>query len=1227
MTGEPGTPRGTPRGLSRDAAKPRRGAVPGSDAGTADTGDSPRSRPSAGPGDSPRLTPAQDRAVALSGRDVCVVAGAGSGKTTVLTERFAHVVLSAGSPRDRRRAVDRLLTLTFTEKAATEMRERVARRFAASGDADLRRTVETAWISTFHSFCARLLKENAVEAGVDPRFQVLSEGDAALLLEEAREETVARWAADRPEAFAPLALVAAPSVEDLAASLLAAGPAPAESFADLLAAAANPPSPAGEMEAIRAALRDLAADLDRYEGAAATAAAAAVAAGRSLDGLESVQAIRSFRMPGSDRKGAVPAKPRLLALREACDAAAGVLLAAEAAPAARALAALLGDMEAAYRARKEARGVLDFADLESRALALLEGDPGVREEARARFDAVLVDEYQDTSPVQERLLAALAGAGRTVTVGDPKPAIYGFRGADVAGFGRAREAAGEQGTVVLAENFRSRPEILRFSNAVLAPAFAAGGAEQVPFERLLPGAAHGPKERPSVEIHLVAGEEGGGAGRGDLRPREADLLAARIRALVEGGEARITRSDTPPRALGWGDAAILLRATTDIQVYERALADAGIPYQVVKGRGFFEAREVVDVANLLEALEDPARDLALAATLRSPFAGLDDRTLLALVGSLPRDGEERAPLSTALEPGARPPAGISTAMRARLARFRGTWAGLHALRRRGRLHEVLDAALRRTGYADSVLLRGGGRQRAANLRKVLGRARSFEDAGLGGAAEFVRLVRRLRLREERETEAPLAAEDAVSLMTVHQAKGLEWPLVVLPDLGRRPVSPSGAVLAHGGRAGLRIRRGGEKTPLWLRIQGEIEAASDAEAVRLFHVALTRAKEHLVLSSGVKGEPERRVTGLSILAPHLPEEGPEGGEGIVVVGRGTPDEVEVLLSRSAGPPAAAGAQRVSLALERRKRLLGGRGPGVRLAKGGRRAVEEEVDGVLALVPPAADGTPFLATVSAVLDWGSCALRYRLGHEIGVPDRSPPPAEGREHDEDPSLASTAGHGVPRWISGVAAHAVLGTMDLLRDGDAEIRATAAARLREDLDGEPPAEALEEVVGWVAGFLASPLGLEVRAAAGREGHLLREVPFLCREEGVLLRGQIDLVVRGADGAWTLADYKASRPPKAAEKRGRYERQLRIYARALAGVPLFEGAPPARGALVYLDPRVEIVPVPLGPADLAPARDLLARFREGTRGAERRPDRRHCPACPFGPGGTGSCAASRAPG
>jgi ATP-dependent exoDNAse (exonuclease V) beta subunit len=1199
------------------------------------------------------LTPAQRRAVEAGGRDLCVVAGAGSGKTTVLAERFAHLALRGRAPRDRLDAVERLLALTFTEKAATEMRERAAARFLREGLPELRRAVETAWVSTFHSFCARLLKENAVEAGVDPAFRVLGEGDAGLLLEEARAAAVARAAEERPEDLGPLGEIATGDLEGVVDGLLADGPSPAPSFAALLAGETEAPDPGPGLADLRQALDDLAAGVPSYSAAGADrarlvlGAAGALPRGRpGADALPALAAAVDAVLGEVNLRPGGRAREDLRAVREAGEVLARALLGLRAAPAARALAALLDDAAAEYARLKAAHGALDFADLEARALRLLESDPDARDEARERFDAVLVDEFQDTNPVQERLLDLVARPGRRFAVGDPKQAIYGFRGASVEGFARARAAAGEEGTVLLVENFRSRPEILRFSNAVLAPAFAAGGDAQVPFERLEPGADHGPKAIPSVEAHLVGGE----GVLGDLRPREATLVAARIRALV-GGEIRITRKDpegrVEDRVPGWGDAAVLLRATTDVKVYERALADADVPYQVVKGRGFYEAREVVDLANLLEALEDPRHDLALACALRSPFAGLDDGALLALVDALPSADGARAPLSSLLAPGARTPRALRPGMRRRFERFRGTWAALLDLRRRGRLHDLVEAALGETGYDLAILLLPGGRQRAANLRKVRERARSFEAAGLGGPGEFVRLLRRLRLREERETEAPLAAGDAVSLLTVHQAKGLEWPVVCLPDLGRRGPAAGGPVLVRGGRAGLRLRGARDPVPtaLWEALRDEEERAGDAEEVRLFHVALTRAKEHLVLSACVKGEGDLapaedegrrrppRTNALRVLAPLLAGAPAEGGA-IVVLAGGTPDEVAVRVTRGEGPaPERLRAGRTSLAAMRRKRLLAGRGPGARLPARERRAAEEEVARVLDLPPVPLDGTPYLATVSAVLDFAACPLRYFLRHAVGAPDRASGPAgdedgarapRGGEGDEEALLAAAPGHGVPRWVSGVAVHAVLGTMDLASDGEDAVRTAARERLAEAREEEPPDAAVEEVVGWVRGFRASPVGREVAEAQGRR-ELHREVPFLAKGEGVLLRGQIDLLWRDARGEWTVGDYKATRP---ARRRGpatgsRYERQLHLYALALAATPVLGGAPPARGALVHLDPATEVVPVPMGEEPLAAARALLARFAAATAADRFPPDRSHCPRCPFGPGGTGTCAAA----
>ena len=1197
-------------------------------------------------------TGAQDRAVTTVDRDLCVVAGAGSGKTRVLAERFAALVLEHGVP------VDAILALTFTDKAAVEMRERVGGLFDAAGREDLRRGLEGAWVSTFHGFCTRLLKENAVEAGVDPGFAVLTPTEASLRKERAREDTADRWAAERPAELALLARLATTQdglAEDLTAFLDHARSS-GRTFAELFAAEAEPTGLGGAVDALRRALDALRAGLPGYSEAGRVRAERVLAAATTIpwdaagaDDPGPFEEAVAAAGKAVNRQCGAPAKDDLLRVKESVEAVIEASTARRAAPVARALAAFLDEWDRAFDREKgldfddpagAARGMsLDFADLERLALRLLDGQPAARDEVRARFAHALVDEYQDTNPLQERLLGLVRPADRLFVVGDPKQAIYGFRGADHRGFTRAREAAGPDGTVPLRANFRSRPEVLAFVNAVLRPAFAAGGAAQVPWEPLEPGAEFDPKDPPSVEVILAAPAAGEEAGSADLRVREAALLADRLLELVPGGRARFTArgadGPAPGERLRWGDAAVLLRATTDAKVIERALADRDIPYAVVQGRGFYEAREVVDLANLLEALENPRDELALASVLRSPFCGLDDDALLLLARTRAR--RSGAVLADAALGGSRSPPGLAPAARHALDRFRGSFAGLRALAARGRLAAVVEGALRDTGFADAVLLRPNGRQRAANLRKVREAARVFEADGEGGLPEFVRALRRLRLREERETEAPLAGEDAVSILTVHQAKGLEWPLVLVPDLGRGHRGGGAPLLLEdpgdGARAAISLRgaAGAVRTPGWRALAEARKVREAAEGIRVLHVALTRAREHLVLSSG---EPAGGRSGpwLAALRGALGEDPLGGAAGESVVDLPGADGARVLLRRAAGDPARSGRRPLALLVERRSRLLAGRGPGVRAPKAVREEARRRVAAVARLRPVRADETPYLATVSALLDFAEDPERWRLHHALGVPDRNPPlptlapapdpdlalggalvrtdgappapgaaedaplrPRPGADDEEAAPRGAAPAHGVPRWISGVAVHAVLGRLDFARDGEAEVRAAAAARLREELESDPPAAAVEEVVRWVQGFRASAPGREIAAAAAVPGALLREVPFLLKEAGVLLRGQIDLVHRAPDGAWVVSDYKAGRAPRRAPSRARYEAQIRVYAHALSRLAPWREGPPARGALLYLEPAAEVVPVQLDRAGESRVRALLARFASAT--------------------------------
>ncbi|HET7825155.1 MAG TPA: UvrD-helicase domain-containing protein, partial [Anaeromyxobacter sp.] len=532
------------------------------------------------------------------------------------------------------------------------------------------------------------------------------------------------------------------------------------------------------------------------------------------------------------------------------------------------LALLVADAEERHAARKREARAVDFDDLLVRAERLLGSDAALRAELQGRIRALLVDEYQDVNPLQQRIFDLLAGGGAAkrpilVAVGDLKQSIYRFRGADVSVFARlvrgmaatsAGGAAGAGRVLHLSRNHRSAPAVLDLVNEVSARCFrpSDGGPPRDdelsfgPDDRLVATRAEAP--RPTCEL-LVDDASGPAAER---RVREADAMVRRIRAIVSGAAGVAVREVADgaerPRRPVFGDVAILFRRLTQIGAYERALRAAGIPYRLARGGGFYQAPEVRDLGELAATLFDPGDRIGWAALLRSPLCLVSDAALLLLArGGLPRlaraDPEELRDALPALE-------------WERLLRFLATWRELRAMRDRLPLAHLLRRASDALDLDAALLAGPDGERRAVNLEKALRVAERFEaDGGLPG--EFAAHLRALAARPPREPEAELEAGDAVAMLSVHQAKGLEWPIVFVPDLGARPRNDARrAFLDEGGRlcallfdpareefvetASVRAAREGERR------------AQAAESRRLLYVALTRARDRLVLSGEASG---------------------------------------------------------------------------------------------------------------------------------------------------------------------------------------------------------------------------------------------------------------------------------------------------------------------------------------------------------------------------------------
>ncbi|HYY06403.1 MAG TPA: UvrD-helicase domain-containing protein, partial [Candidatus Limnocylindria bacterium] len=551
------------------------------------------------------LTDEQRAAVEDRAGPLLLSANAGSGKTTVLVERIVAAVREDGVE------LPAILAITFTDKAAAELRSRVRARFAELGDHAAAREAERAAISTIHGFCAALLRSHPVAAGIDPRFSVIDEERADRLADRAFDDALGAVLDAGGEAA--LDALSPYRAEDLRAvvrfahdALRVRGHAEPE-----LPEPPPLPDPAAARDALAAACVDLAAELDCPDASESAQAAAEVVQectaflARLGDRVPARLELRGFDVKGNGQglrcDAAQAYRDALTAYRRAC-------WEPQAARTYASLRELVSEHGRRYAALKREHAALDFADLELRAHVLLAADPGLRERVAQRYIHVMVDEFQDTNPLQLAILALVA-PGNLFAVGDEFQSIYGFRHADVGLFRALRtRREGEGRARALKRNFRSRAEVLHAIDLAFSDRLFGEG-----FVPLEPDDAAPPAAEPPVELMVCAKKGWEEADLGETLPAatawrlaEARALADRVRALVDGGREP-------------GEIVLLFRASTDMAVFERALEDRGIPTYLVGGRGFWSQRQVSDVVAYLAALANPRDDLRLYEVLASPM--------------------------------------------------------------------------------------------------------------------------------------------------------------------------------------------------------------------------------------------------------------------------------------------------------------------------------------------------------------------------------------------------------------------------------------------------------------------------------------------------------------------------------------------------------------------------------------------------------------------------------
>ena len=1096
------------------------------------------------------------------GETLFVEAGAGTGKTTQLVARVINLVLEEGVP------LRHLAAITFTEAAGAELRDRIRQKLEEAVEtlpegpkraaAELALTEsDVAAIGTLHSFALRILGEHPLDVGLPPRLEVLDEVSSQLAFED-------RWRSFVDDLYDD------PECEDLLLSArvlrlhIESGPGQASlrdvatifgDNWDRLPLDEPDPGPLpglawglldDAVAAVEALLPECAAPAtDKLFGRITEVVLPEVRAVRTLgDRYRQLQVLED--RAGKWRRGAGGAKANwpdidIDTVKQAVDAVDDAAAAVRASAVDEVLRRLVTRLtrfthDEAERRRHEGR--LAFHDLLVLARELVRSSRRARHALHERYQRLLLDEFQDTDPIQievaTRIAAAVADpgasqagawvdieveAGRLFFVGDPKQSIYRFRRADLALFMEARDAFAGDGPLALVQNFRTVEPILEWVNQV----FSAVMAEEIPGTQPAYRPLHAARTEVAGDhrVVLLGGPRPKGTTAGALRSDEAADVAAAIAEIHAPPEAWPVERERPgPDEDRWrpatlSDITILLPTRTSLGFLEDALDERGIPYRVDTGTLVYDTQEVRDALSVLRAIDDPTDRLALVAALRSPLYACADPDLFTFVAA---HGEWR--LRTPPPPSLPSDHPVVAAM-----------AHLRSLAD-GRWWSEPSALLQQLFDDRQAFALGLGHRRPREvwrrLRFLVDQARQFEESGGHGLRGFLRWAD-LQAQESSRVHEPLLPETddvAVSIKTVHGAKGLEFPITVVSGLTTRKGT---------GRRGIRVMWAGERPEVSFRKsattehfdrQAELEGEMDEhERQRLLYVACTRARDHLLVCTHHVEGVECHGATLAELSADLPEElvrrlpdesaaGDVPGEPAASGSTGG-DETIPADALPDGPPGARTDDRARWRARRAAMLRRNRDARFLSATAVARLGRDEPDGS-GRVPDEDLGPEQEALDDEVLD-----------------------DAGTVADESARPAFTRRRGRAGTAVGRAVHATLQLVDL----------ATGEGLDELAEQQAFAEAIPDLAATVAALARAALASDAVRAAVASGRLWREAYVAAPLGDRAVEGYVDLLYEAPDGL-VIVDYKtdALASEEAVDaKLADYRLQLATYAEALA--------------------------------------------------------------------------------
>jgi len=1086
------------------------------------------------------LADSQDRLLAETtwDRNIVVVAGAGTGKTTILVNRILNLLLREPNPL----AITEIVALTFTNKAASEMKQRLRTQLLRLTDQadDMIATfraryhlsaeqvgeraraaleqLEKAQIGTLHSFAAHLLRLHPIECEIDPSFQE----DDGSRFKELFHSSWDRWLDDELGSAGPQhdrwrRVLAGSTLDDLQQFTAAL----AGDFVDL-----------DELErqcgslSLEGALRDW---VVATHGRAATILAAQDRPKRRkaeqmvAAAMQSLTLLLEKGLPGlahlsQDERavlekdmGKAPAGWDEATFQEAASiiGLAQQLLTVDQSYFHEVVTLVRPFLDQVHH-RFLTSGWIAFDGLLARAKTLLRDHPAVRARIKQTYRAILVDEFQDTDPVQYEIILYLgerAGShqtswhdvdlepGKLFIVGDPKQSIYAFRRADIEAFERVVEKiqAGGGNLYSLVTNFRSNEAVLDLVNNVFDRLFQPTEHVQPANERL----AARPQRKPEVSVSgaqlrlVMPGEDDEDFDVQAATRAEAEALARWLKEELLAGTT-VTDPDRREGPLQPGHIALIFRKLTQAQVYLDALRRFDIAYITDGEKHFYRRQEVIDLVNLLRAIDNPHDRIALVGILRSPLGGMKDQDLLALHQIEGLDYQQRERLSTWNHP----QAGMVRRLYERLAE-------LHQLAPLRPVPDAIDLIFERLPVLELAASSLHGEQAVANLRKTRDMAETLADRPHLTLTGFVDLMMTRVSEQPDEAESALAEEslDAVRVLTIHKAKGLEFPVVILPGLHQGSKNPrKGPSIHHDWSSRCySLQMGGRSNLGAVLVDMKMAAREEAEQRRLLYVGMTRARDLLVLSGGQTAKPGHDTV-LSLLGKAISDDAATSTDGQICIGTSR-------LTRVITPA-------TMTSRRRRQEPLSTMAPRLALAPILIRRHERQIEWEQRRT------TPRHLTPSNLAG----------GKPKSV---SPRTVTGRDSD------------LARLI-GVSAHAVLEQWDFTRPRS-EISAVIEQTIGQCVAQDHPqlmADVTEDLTVLFERFLSS----EPYERLQRATVLGREVPFVMSlGEGQMMEGVIDLIYR-LDDRICIADYKTD-DVAAAEvqaRADRYRSQAESYSRAV---------------------------------------------------------------------------------